>query len=253
MSSHARQHLTRPRWIWSGLLLAIIGTITAGFGVDNGSWTWSLIGTGLLVLGSAVAIAGGVIYDVHTSAPRGELTAILRGGIRPGVAPGGTGSTPGSRRRAREAERRLDALEKATIQTPRPYPIGPAALAMLLIALFLLVSQWELYPTEFPGQSNANRALACAIVFALCGFRILLGQPGQAHRISAALAGLSGVALLLNGLLAAHDRTAAAGAEAICGAVAVGAALLVAAHQPATNGGDHPGSAESPRQQDMGR
>jgi hypothetical protein len=233
MSTRSNEHLTRPRWIWSGLLIAVIGTITIGFGLDDTSWTWSLIGAGLLLAGGGVAIAGGVIYDVHTTAPEQELAAIRRGGTHPGLAPGNRRSTPRSRQHARDTERRLDSLEQATTRTPRPYPTGPAAVLMLVVAAVLLVSQWELYPTELPGQTNANRALGCAIIVALCGLRILLGQPGATHRISAALAGLAGLALLLNGLLAAHDRAAAAGAESICGALVDLAALVVAAHEPA--------------------
>jgi len=237
-STRAREHLTRPRWIWSGLLIAIVGTITTGFGIDDASWTWSLIGTGLLLLGSGVAIAGGVMYDVHTTAPQREFTALRRGGTRPGVAPGSTSSTPRSRHRVREDERRLDGLEQATIQAARPYPIGPAGSVMLVVAGFLLVSQWELYPTGLPGQTNANRSLGCAIILALCGLRIVLGQPGQIHRVSAGLAGLAGLALLLNGLLAAHDRAATAGAESLCGALVLGAAIVVAAHDPAATDDD---------------
>lgn len=253
MSTRSNEHLTRPRWIWSGLLIAIVGTVVTGFGVDDASWTWSLIGAGVLLLGGGVAIAGGVMYDVHTTAPQQELAAIRRGGISPGLAAGSTRSTPRSRRHARDAERRLDALEQATTHAPRPYPKGPAAIVMLVIAAILLVSQWELYPTEFPGQANANRSLGCAIILAMCGLRILLSQPETTHRISAGLAALAGLTLLLNGLLAAHDLTAAAGTECVCGALVLTAGLVVAAHQPAARRAPHGGSPGSTSQYESER
>ncbi|MEZ0580553.1 hypothetical protein [Nocardioides sp. MH1] len=223
---------TRPRWIWGGLLTAIAGMIVAGVGVAATSWIWSLVGAGTLLAGVGLAFAGGVLYDAHSGPPTEELKHVLQGGTRAGVAAGQTRSTPGSRRRARAVEARLDQLEAATAAAPRPYPVKPPAVILMLIALFLLVSQWELYPLEFPGQTNANRALGCAILFAACGLRIRFAQPLRRRRPSAGLAGVAGLALLCNGLLSPHDRLIMAVLESLCGLLAVLCAGVVFAYRP---------------------
>jgi hypothetical protein len=224
--------LTRPRWIWGGLLIAIAGMIVTGVGVAATSWTWSLIGAGTLLAGVGLAHAGGVLHDTHSGPPAEELKHVLQGGTRPGVAAGQTRSTPASRRHARAVEARLDQLEAATAAAPRPYPVKPPAVILMLIALFLLVSQWELYPLEFPGQTNANRALGCAILFAACGLRIGFAQPLRRRRPSAGLAGIGGLALLCNGLLSPHDRSIMAVLESLCGLLAFLCAGVVFAYRP---------------------
>ena len=232
MSDRRRNRTVRPGWVWSGLLTAIAGTVVIGVGVILLSWTWSLIGTGVLLAGAGISLAGGVMYDVHSTSPAVEISQVVDGDVHEGVAPGETRSTPESRQRAHELDRRLDTLERAVMQAPRPVPDGPAAVTMLLVAVFLLVCQWALYPTGLPGQTNANRALGCAIVLGLCGLRVLTSQPRQRHLVAGSLAGLASLTLLVNGLLAPHDRTVVAVAEGVCGALSVVSSAILLSRQP---------------------
>lgn len=229
--------VVRPRWIWIGLLAAVVGMVVAGLGVTWLSWPWSLAGALVLLSGIALALAGGVMYDAHVAPPSQELHQVLEGGVQDGLSWHETSATPTSRRRARQLEHRLDALEAATRQAPRPYPVRPAAVALIVVAVFLLVAQWELYPTETPGQTNANRALGCAIVIAVCGLRVAVGQPHRPRRSWAAVAAVAGLLLLLNGLLSPHERFATALAECVCGGIVLLSAAVVFAYRPAQTEG----------------
>ena len=213
--------------------MLIAGTVVVGVGVAVASWSWSIVGLVVMALGAGAALRGGILYDARTSgAVQGEIRDVVEGNVHPGVVPGDTVSTPASRQRSRELDHRREALERATIQAPRPSMVQPAAGLLLLVALFLLVSQWELYPIGLPGQSNATRSLGCAIVLALAGLRIVTAQPDQRLRISSGLAALAGLLLILNGSLAQHDRLATAVAEVVCGALSCVAAAVVFTHHP---------------------
>lgn len=231
------QPLTRPRMIWTGLLTGVVGMVLAGVGVAVLSWTWSLIGAGLLLVGITVAIGNGILYDAHTGPPTGEVNDILQGGTRHGIAPRQERSTERSRLKAIEVEDRLDNLKTSTMQAPRPSPARPAGIVLVVVAAFLFVSQWTLYPPELPGQTNALRALGCAIVLAACGLRIALGRPHRSHRPSAAIAGVAGLLLLFNGFLSAHDSPVTPVTECICGSlVLVSAAIVLACRRPRSDG-----------------
>lgn len=112
---------------------------------------------------------------------------------------------------------------------PRPGPTRPAGWLLVLIAVFLIVAQWELYPLERPGQTNALRALGAAILVAMAGMR-LITAVSRPPRIAALVSVGAGLALLVNAVLAEHDVDATAAAEGVCGALAIvaGAAVLVA-------------------------
>ena len=231
--STEEKHLVRPRWVWGGTFLLVTGTVVIGVGVDLTNWPWSIIGMVLLALGAVVAARGGLMNDFHThGSARTEMRNVVEGNVRPGLAPGTDLSTPESREKSRELDHRREALEQAAVEAPRPAMVRPAAGILLLIALLLLVSQWELYPIGIPGQTNANRSLGCAIVLGLAGLRILTSQPDQRVRVSSALAALAGLSLILNGLLARHDRLSTAVAEGCCGALSWAAAAVVVVHEP---------------------
>jgi hypothetical protein len=217
-----------------GVLIA--GTCIAGYGVDVLSWWWSLAGVVVMAIGGSTALAAGVLHDVQgAGGVRAELRDLREGNVHQGVVAGETRSTPAARRTSLELDRRRVALEQAARVAPRPAPVRPAAGTLLLIALFLVVSQWELYPIGIPGQDNAMRSLGCAIVLGLTGLRVLTAVPGQRHRISAGLAALAGLLLLLNGLLASHDRLSTGVAEVICGVLAVVAAAVTSSHETAAS------------------
>ncbi len=234
-STHAvpGRRTVRPRWIWGGIVVLLAGTTVLGIGVSVTSWTWSTAGLVVMALGAASAWGGGVMYDARTSAAvQAEISDVVDGNVHRGVAPGDTVSTPTIRQTSRHLDHRRKALERASIEAPRPSLVPPVGGLLMLVALFLLVSQWGLYPVGLPGQTNATRSLGCAIVLALVGLRILTAQADQRLRLSSGLAALAGLVLILNGCVARHDRLATSVVEVVCGALCWVAVAVVLAHEP---------------------
>ncbi len=135
----------------------------------------------MLGLGIVVAARGGLMNDFHAHASvRTELRNVVEGNVRPGLPPGTRFSTPEIRRKSRELDQQREVLERrldggaSAVAGGRPRPAR-----CCLIALFLLVAQWKLYPAELPGQINANRSVGCSILMGLAGLRMLTAQPGR--------------------------------------------------------------------------
>jgi len=223
-----RDHVVRPRWIWSGVVLVLLG----GCGLAVWVATWrpaaGVAGAVLLLLGGAAVLRGGILYDTHGLGPVTVEIDDARGGHpRPGTAPGDMVSEDRLRDEARDSTRMTDRLLHAAEASPRP-PLDRVAGGLLLVAaVFLLVIQ-GLYPHTHAGQDNATRSLLLAVVTAFAALRILLGQrPGPA---ASALAGLVGIALILCALLTDHDRSATVVLEVVTGAWIVVAAVLSLDH-----------------------
>ena len=224
------ERTVRPRAVWAGMILAIAGAGMACMGGVRLSWAWSVAGALLLVIGAGVAWRAGILRDTHSGDPRTELDQVARGGVRQGTSPGETLSSDAARRTSRAMDRRRLLLERAAHTAPRPGLVRPAAGLLLLAAVFLLVSQWELYPLELPGQTNAGRALGCAIVIGACGMHVLESGPRRPHRVAGASSAVAGLLLLLNGVLADHDARAVAAVETVVGLLIclAGAVVLTA-------------------------
>jgi hypothetical protein len=226
------RHLVRPRRVWGGTAVALVGCGILAVGGVSTSWMWALPGVVVLVVGATVAYRGGILYDARSGGLRPELSQTIHGQARQGTAPGDMVADPRAVASSRRVERRRRRLERAAASAPRRVPVRPTGALLVGVAVFLLVGQWELYPLELPGQSNATRALGCAIVVGFAGMRVLESGPGRAHTVSALAAVSAGALLVLNGLLADHDRSAVAASEVVCGVVSALCAgvLVVAAH-----------------------
>lgn len=206
----------RPRLVWGGTLVAVLGCCAAAFGGVATSWTWTLAGGALLGAGALAAYSGGVMRDT-SSGVRSELAHLIHGQDRHGVAPGDMVTSPQAVTSARRVDRRRRRLEHAAATVPWRFPVRPTGGALVIVTIILLVSQWELYPLELPGQSNATRALGCAIVVGIAGMRIIEAGAGHRFTVSIAAAAVAGILLTLNGALADHARTATAAVEMTCG------------------------------------
>ena len=216
----------RPRWVWGGTLLALLGLTVVAVGIVLVSWSWSLVGAAAASLGAVLGWRAGVLRDVHSTGPLDEVGEVLHGTPRDGVEAGDTMPLSDSaRQRVVQVERRRRSLEQAVRQAPRPGLTRPAGWLLLLLALVLLVSQGALYPVGRPGQTNATRALLAGVVLALAGMR-LATVVGRRPRIASAVAVVVGVALVLNACLAPHGRTATVVMEALCGVLAALAGLV---------------------------
>ena len=110
--------------------------------------------------------------------------------------------------------------------SPRPGLTRPAGWLLLLVTVFLVVAQWELYPLERPGQTNAVRALGAAIVLGFVGMRMASANE-RPPRLAALVSIVVGVALVLNALVADHDVGATAGSEGVWGVLACLAGIVV--------------------------
>lgn len=217
--------VVRPRRVWSGLALALIGFALACVGLMLRSEPLSVGGVVILVLGACLGWAGGVMHDATTGfTPRQELRAVRDGTARAGVIPGAQANTPAARDEAERVSRTTHRLQKAA-RTPNDLRWAPVAgWTLLLVAAVLMVSQWELVPHTTTGRVNSFRDTAAAILISLSGLRLALTR-GR-HLMAVAVAGTAGAGLVLTGVLAAHDHATVSALEATAGVVVVLAAVI---------------------------
>lgn len=229
MSSHA-PHATstrqvRPRWVWAGLALAVLGLMVLTAGLIELSWTWVVPGLALLGVGLTVSAYGGVLSDSRTGHPGQELSEVEHGEAHQGASPGAMVHA----RHAEEASRRADATRQellaASRQVGRPNlsPVGSGL--VLLTCAWLTVAQWSIYPMSLVGQNNALRDLGVALVVALAALRAAVAGPRAA---AAAVMVAGGVALLLFGDLMPHHSGTVRWNELLCGLLVVTGAVMAA-------------------------
>lgn len=223
-----RDHLVRPRWVWSGLILAILGACMLAFWFATWQPSTCVAGAVLLLLGSGVAVRGGILYDTHGARPvTGEVDEVRHADVHRGTAPGDMVTDARLQAEARAWSRQTDELLRASREAQRPAWDRLGAILLLSGAGFLLAAQ-GLYPHTQTGQNNATRSLLLGVVIALTGLRVLLAsRPGRAAPGVAALAGLG---LILGAVLADHDRPATVAVEIIVGAVVLVGATLSLDH-----------------------
>jgi len=232
MSNPTTEHSTstrtvRPRWVWAGLALAVLGLAVVSAGVIALSWAWAVPGLVLLAVGVGAATRGGVLADSRTGSVGREAHEVERGGTRQGTAPGADVRDTEAEAVSRRADATRRELLAAAQHTGRPNlaPLG-SGLA-LLVAAWLVVAQWTVYPTGSVPQANALRDLGVALVAALAGLRVAVAGP----RVGAsAVLGACGAALVLLGLLAPHVSTGVRVEEVVCGVLLVLAGAMAVDH-----------------------
>ncbi len=215
----------RPRGVWAGVALGIVGAAVAGLGVAVGSWVISLVGVAFLAVGAIVGARSGGLYDVHgVGSLDEEISDVRDDATYQGVAPGDMSQREEVKETSRRLDRRRERIVADRAATSRPALAPLAGGALVLVAVVLLVAQGALYPTGATGQSNAGRALALAIVAAAVGLRYLVSD-GR-HLVFAAAALTAGAALVVSAFLAEHTRDATVGLEVVCGVVVVLSAIV---------------------------
>jgi len=243
-----RDHLVRPRWVWTGLALALLGACS--FALWTATWSRSagVAGVVLLLLGGAAALRGGVLYDTHGAGPvTGELDDVQGAHVHRGTTPGDMITDDRLRQEARNSARMTREILQASQNAPRPPFDRLGAWLLLAAAAFLLAAQ-GMYPHTHTGQDNALRTLLLGAVVALAGLRLLLGQrPGPA---ASAVAGVVGIALILLAVFTDHDRSSTVILEIVVGSwiVLASALSLDHAHGPSRRrppGAGRPGGGSS--------
>jgi hypothetical protein len=86
-----RSHLVRPRWVWGGLVIALLGVCLLGWGIAILSGAQSIAGAVLLLVGAAASVGGGIRFDGRTHLAVGEeMREVREGDVHEGIGPGDT-------------------------------------------------------------------------------------------------------------------------------------------------------------------
>ena len=166
------RHLVRPRWVWGGLLLALIGAGTLGLGLIVLSATVSVVGATVLLLGATASLRGGVLYDaVPNLAVRREFRQVREGDVHPGTAPGDTLPTTAARRDTAETNRSTRSREAAALHHGDVRWAPVAGWILLVVTIVLTASQWELVAPTVTGRANSFRDTGLAILLGVTGLR----------------------------------------------------------------------------------
>jgi hypothetical protein len=75
--------------VWGGLIVALLGICLLGWGIAVLSWTESVAGAMLLLVGGAASAGGGVMFDARTHLAVGEeMRQVREGDVHEGIGPG---------------------------------------------------------------------------------------------------------------------------------------------------------------------
>ena len=210
-SGGPRKRTVRPRWVWSGVGLAVLGAVVIGVGVAVSSWTVAIVGIVVLAVGALVGWRGGALYDATGAfALDEEMHDVKEGNEREGTKPGDQVRDPEAHRESRRADRTRRLTTARTMRAPRPGLSTLGAILLLLGAAFVLATQGA-YPHSHTGQINAERDLGMAVVTGLVGLLVLLSS--RRHPVGAVLALLCAVGMAVQAWLAPHDGTTTIGFE----------------------------------------
>jgi hypothetical protein len=202
----------------------VTGAAVLSVGLVALSGPLSVAGVLVLLLGAACSLHGGVLDDaVPGFSPRRELRQVRDGEVHAGVTPGEMVDTDRARRDAVASNRRTRDLERAAHHPGKAHWAPVAGWTCMLVTAMLVVSQWNLVAHNATGASNSFRDTGWAILLGVSGLRVAV-VPGR-HRISAAVIVVSGLGLLLGGMLAEHDHRGLQLVEITSGCVALVCAL----------------------------
>ena len=130
-----KQPTVRPRYVWLGLILGLIGAVVIGLGISFESWAWAIAGIVVLAIGGALALLGGVIYDAHPGPRSVRSKQALHGDTREGIAPGDMVDDPKARETSLELHHLRLAAEASTRAAPRPPMANLGAVLVLLVGV----------------------------------------------------------------------------------------------------------------------
>ena len=239
------EHVVKPRWVWGGLVVALVGGSLVVLGMSTASLAWAICGAALLLVGASLAGRGGILHDAYRTPSQAteELAQALAGGEHQGVAPGEMVDNPDAQRDARRTAHTARALLAESYATPAPEWSPVAGWLLVLVTLVLVAPQWYLVAHDATGRANSFRDTGLAVLIGLAGLRFVVAS-GR-HLASGGIAALAGVGLVLGGLLADHHRAGLAGYEVLCGAVTIGA-VAAAWARPSSIRSPKPDASDAP-------
>ncbi len=193
MATETHETTVRPRVIWTGVAIALVGMLDTGLmmmlPVDT---VWIIVGAVIIAVGLGIAWVGGVMGDVHGGAGRGSTTT--------GVLPGARVEDDDVVSEAATTTRRTEAqLGEATDLTRGPAsPLTIASLGLIALSLWLMFSPWlfGFSLDDGAGQVILDQAIA-AVVVGLCG---LYAHQAGASVVAGGLAALAALAVLADGV-----------------------------------------------------
>jgi hypothetical protein len=193
MATGTHETTVRPRIIWSGVTIALLGMVDTGLmmvlPVDA---IWIVVGVVIIAAGLLLSWSGGVMGYVEGGAGRGSDTT--------GVLPGARAHDPEAIENAVTATRQADAqLGKATDLTRLPAsPLSIASIGLIVLPVWLTFSPWlfGFSLDDGAGPVILDQAMA-AVVVGLCG--LYLHQVG-ASVVVGGLAALTALVVVADGL-----------------------------------------------------
>ena len=235
-----RRRLGRPRRVWGGLALTLVGMVVLGTGIAMLSWAIAVVGALGLVLGVVIGVLNGVLNDARSDLGAEEqVREVVHGTIHPGVVPGDMVTGSRARRDALRTSRAVRAARDREMPAPSAFA-RPCGAFLLLVALGGLTLVGALATHTPTGRSVAVRDMGLAVIIALAGLQLLM-VPGR-HAVTAGVALVTGLALALQGLGGAHDTPTIAPIEISLGTLVVVAAVTA---WLSPDPGDDPASARA--------
>lgn len=222
MDNRRQAPVVRPRILWGGIAVAVVGMLATAIMMVAGVGRFSWFAVALIAVGLGMAWLGGIAGSVEAGHPVSEHRE-----QRDREAQAGTSlaTRDGRQERARAAVATSRELERVRARSSHsaPPPIGPsAAVALVLLAGALVLSPWVLaYPFEPAAQDSILVQTGAAIVVAWCGFWLF--QKGPSRFASGACLGVA-LVLVLSGLSFRHDYSAITYTQLVAAALIAAAA-----------------------------
>jgi hypothetical protein len=221
----AATHPVRPRWVWASLTVLIVGLALSGYGVAILSWAWSLTGVAVVAVGAALALYGGLLYDVHTRGSAvDELREVAEGGEHQGIDPDARLGGRAAQHAVQVERSRRHVLEARAAARGRPDYGAIGAFLCLTVCAWLAIAQWGVLSFHMLSEATALRGIGVGVVAALSAWRVLLVG---ARWTTGLLIIATGSALILFGILLRHLSATTEASEITCGVLLVLAGGLV--------------------------
>lgn len=209
--------------MWAGVGVAIVAMVASGTAMMLALEPVLVGGLILVAVGLVVAWLGGIMGSVESNNPvASEIDQVEDHDVHTGIAASNRvadGQAAGSAVRiSREVEHRL----ARSTHVPIPRVASSAAVALVALAGWLVVSPWLLaYPFDPTAQNAILVQTGAAVVVAWCGLWLVQLGPSRAAAFFALAAGLLTVAAALT---FRHDYAAIAVDQ-----IGTGALIAVAA------------------------